>query len=79
MSEGKSSNNRVEGSHAPIRLREREMRGFRGRASIQRFLAVHAAIADAFSTYRHLMPASSHRALRGEAFTAWRQAARAAA
>ncbi len=34
----RSSNNRTEGSHVPIRLRERKMQGFRRPGSVQRFL-----------------------------------------
>jgi transposase-like protein len=75
----RSANNRAEGSHVPIRLRERKMQGFRRPGSTQRFLAVHAAVANTFSTFRHLVSAKGHRALRDEAFAAWRQAARTAA
>lgn len=70
------ADNRVEGSHVPIRLRERKTQGFRRPGPAQRFPAVHAAVAD---TFRHLVSAGSHRALRGEAFAAWREAVSAAA
>ncbi len=53
------ANNRAEGSHAPIRLRERKTQGFRRPGSTRRFLAVPAAVANAFSTPRHLVPSSS--------------------
>jgi putative transposase len=75
----RSASNRAEGSHVPIRLRERKMQGFRRPGSTQRFLAVHAAVANTFSTFRHLVSADGHRALRGGAFAAWREAAGAVA
>jgi putative transposase len=74
-----SANNRAEGSHVPIRLRERKMRGFRRPGSTQRFLSVHAAVANTFATARHLVSAESHRLLRTEAFAAWRDAVARAA
>ena len=37
-------NNRVESSHLPIRLRERQQQRFKSHASAQRFLTPHAAI-----------------------------------
>ena len=70
----KSANNRAEGSHVPIRLRERKMQGFRRPGSTQRFLSLHAAVANTFSTCRHLVSAASHRLLRAGAFAAWREA-----
>ena len=75
----RSANNRAEGPHAPIRLRERRTQGFRRPGSAQRFPAVHAAVANTFATFGHLVSADSHRALRGEAFAVWREAVRAAA
>jgi transposase-like protein len=75
-----SGNDRVEGPHVPLRLRERKMQGLRRPGSARRvFLAVHAAVADAFATSRHPVSAGSHRAPRAGAFAAWREAARAAA
>ncbi len=77
--QARSANNRAEGSHVPIRRRERKMQGFRSPGSTQRFLAVHAAVANTFSTSRHLVSAASHRLLRAEAFAAWRDAVARAA
>ena len=54
---GKRKNNRAEGSHVPIRLRERKMLGFRSPGAAQRFLAAHAAVANTFTTCRHLITA----------------------
>ena len=72
---GKRKNNRAESSHVPIRLRERKMQGFRSSGSAQRFLATHAAVANTFTTCRHLVSASTHRQLLEEAFASWREAA----
>ena len=77
--QGKRKNNRAEGSHVPIRRRERKMQGFRSPGSAQRFLAAHAAVANTFTTCRHLISAATHRQFRTEAFAAWREAAQLAA
>lgn len=73
--QSKRQNNRTESSHVPIRRRERKMQGFRSPGSAQRFLAAHAAVANTFTTSRHLISAQTHRQLRSEAFAAWRKAA----
>jgi putative transposase len=72
---GKRKNNRAESSHVPIRRRERKMQGFRSAGSAQRFLAIHAAVANTFTTCRHLVSARTHRLLRNQAFLAWQLAA----
>ena len=77
--QGKRKNNRAESSHVPIRRRERKMQGFRSPGSAQRFLSTHAAVANTFTTCRHLISARAHRQFRSEAFAAWRQAAELAA
>jgi transposase-like protein len=55
--QAKAKNNRAESSHVPIRRRERKMQGFRSPGSAQRFLAIHAAVANTFTTCRHLVSA----------------------
>jgi putative transposase len=70
----KTKNNRAESSHVPIRRREWKMQGFRSPGSAQRFLAIHAAVANTFTTSRHLVSANSHRFLRTQAFAAWHEA-----
>ncbi len=70
----KSANNRAEGSHVPIRRREWKMQSFRRPGPTQRFLSLHAAVANTFSICRHLVSASNHRLLRAEAFVAWHEA-----
>lgn len=77
--QGKRKNNRAESSHVPIRRGERKMQGFRSPGSAQRFLAMHAAVANVFTTNRHLTSARTHRQLRDQAFAAWRDAADLAA
>lgn len=72
---GKRNDNRAESSHVPIRRRERKMQGFHSAGSAQRFFAIHAAVANTFTTCRHLVSAKTHRLLRNQAFLAWRQAA----
>jgi putative transposase len=59
--QGKRKNNRAESSHVPIRRRERKMQGFRSPGSAQRFLTAHAAVANTFTTCRHLISANTHR------------------
>lgn len=77
--QAKRKNNRAEGSHVPIRRREQKMQGFRSSGSAQRFLAVHAAVANTVSNCRHLVSANTHRQFRAEAFAAWRETAELAA
>jgi transposase-like protein len=72
--QAKTENNRAESSHVPVRRRERKMQGFRSSGSAQRFLALHGAVANTFTTSRHLVSANSHRLLRAQAFAAWREA-----
>lgn len=77
--QAKWKNNRIEGSHVRVRRRERAMQGFRSPGAAQRFLSIHAAVYNHFTTCRHLISAAEHRHRRHQAFTAWRIAACAAA
>ena len=76
---GKQANNRAESSHVAVRRREHKLQGFKSPRSAQRFLAMHAATYNTFNVSRHLTAARTHRLLRAEAFTAWRDAAALAA
>lgn len=67
-------NNRAENSQLPIRKRERQMTGFKGPASAQRFLTVHAAVYNTFYTQRHLISRNALRTLRAKAHAAWNEA-----
>ena len=65
------ANNRVEVSHQPTRHRERQMRGFKSIAHLQRFASVHGVVQNLFRVSRHLLRAAHHRALRTRAFAEW--------
>jgi transposase-like protein len=73
--QGRRKNNRAESSPVPIRLRQRKMQGFRSAGSAQSFLAAHPAVANTFTTCRHLISAATHRQFQAEAFDSWREAA----
>jgi transposase-like protein len=75
----KRMNTRAESSHVPVRRREWKLQGFKSPASAQRFLSIHAATYNTFTIPRHLTSARTHRLLRAEAFSAWREAAGLAA
>ncbi len=66
-------NNRAENSHRPTRRRERQMQRFKSPEQAQNFLSAHAFIHRHFHPRRHLMAATTYRAIRSEAFSAWRQ------
>jgi putative transposase len=51
------------------------MQGFKSRPSAQKFLTTHAAIYNTFYTQSHLIRRPTLRQFRGEALTAWNQAA----
>jgi putative transposase len=71
-------NNRAENSHQPTRRRERKMQGFKSPGSAQRFLSTHAAVYNTFNVQRHLTTRQTHRTLRSEAMSTWRDAVAAA-
>ena len=53
------------------RHRERQMRGFKSIAHLQRFASVHGVVQNLFRVGRHLLRAAHHRALRTRAFAEW--------
>ena len=67
------ANNRVELSHEPTHLRERQMRRFKSAGQAQRFLAVHGAVGNLFRLGRHLIRACHYREFRSRAFSEWQQ------
>jgi putative transposase len=72
--QGLRTNNRPENSHQPIRRREFKMQRFKSPGSAQRFLSVHAAVHNTFTTQRHLTSRNALRILRGAASATWRTA-----
>jgi putative transposase len=62
------ANNRVELSHQPTRMRERQMRRFKSPGQAQRFLSAHG-ITNLFRVGRHHMSSSNHRLLRSRSFS----------
>jgi len=71
-------NNRVEQSHQPTRLRERQMRRFKSLSSAQRFLAAFSRFCNHFRPRRHLLTAAKYRAVRHARFSSWRELSGAA-
>ena len=67
------ANNRAEVSHQPTRQRERQMRGFKSTAHLQRFASVHGLVQNLFRVGRHLLRAVHHRFLRTRAFVEWEE------
>jgi putative transposase len=71
----KGLNNRAELSHQPTRQQERQMRRFKSPRQAQRFLSVHAPIGNLFRTRHRHSTAAGYRVARGQAFSAWQEAA----
>ena len=60
--------------HQHTTERERQMRHFKSGAQAQCFLAVHAAIQNAFRVASHRPKAIHHRFCREQAFNTWKLA-----
>jgi putative transposase len=71
-SQGRHINNRAENSHLPFRRRERAMQRFRSHKTLQKFVAVHAAVYNHFNQERHLNSRKTYKESRSEAFSEWR-------
>lgn len=69
---GQWLNNRAENSHLPFRRRERAMLRFRRGPTLQRFVAVHAAVYNHFNLDRHLTSRPVFRHRRDIALANWR-------
>jgi transposase-like protein len=76
--QGLRANNRAENSHQPVRRRERKQQRFKSPGSAQRFLAIHAAVQNAFYVQRHLLPRRIFKTFRAKTFAVWRQTCLAA-
>ncbi len=68
---GGRSNNRAEVSHQPTRRRERQQIRFKSPGSAQRFLSLHAAIANHFNVQRHMISRRTLKTLRATASADW--------
>ena len=67
-------NNRGEQSHEATRVRERGMRRFKSIRQAQRFVNVHAAVANLYNFGRHLVAAEYCRDFGMSAFNEWSRA-----
>ena len=65
------TNNRIENSHLPFRLRERAMLRFRQMKTLQKFASVHANVHNHFNSERHLVDRPTYKALRSAALAEW--------
>ncbi|WP_211608444.1 IS6 family transposase [Paraburkholderia nemoris] len=68
----KGLNNRAENSHQPTRVREKVMRRFKSARHLQRFASVHDQVANLFMHCRYHTDPRQKRALRTQAFEAWK-------
>jgi putative transposase len=71
-------NNRVENSHQPTRIQERQMKRFKSLEQAQRFLSVPESINSTFRLRRHLLSAARYRLLLNRSFYLWNKTALAA-
>ena len=69
---GRWLNNRIEGSHQPLRRRERIMHRFRRTRSLQKFAAVHSSLYNHFNQERHLYKRHAFKLKRCVALSEWR-------
>jgi len=65
------ANNRVELAHQPTRVRERGMRQSKSMLQAQRFVRVHAAVANLFNLGLHLVSANHCRRSRQGTLGSW--------
>ena len=68
---GRWLNNRIEGSHVPLRRRERAMARFRRMKTLQKFASVHSSVHNHFSQERHLVSCKIYKERRAVALAAW--------
>jgi putative transposase len=70
---GRWLNNRAENSHQPFRRREGAMARFRDIKTLQKFVAVHAALYNLFNLDRKLIRRSVYKENRSAALAEWQQ------
>jgi putative transposase len=68
---GRWANNRIEGSHTPLRRRVRAMLRFRQMKSPQKFAPVHASFHNHFALERHLVDRQTFKQRRRAAWAEW--------
>ena len=68
---GRWANNRIEGSHTPVRRRERAMLRFRRMKTLQKFASVHVSLHNPFSLERHLVDRQTYKDRRSAALAEW--------
>jgi putative transposase len=68
---GRHANTRIEGSHTPLRRRERAMLRFRQMKSLQKFASVHASLHNHFASERHLVDRQTFKQRRSAALAEW--------
>jgi putative transposase len=68
---GRHANNRIEGSHTPLRRRERTMLRFRRMKTLQKFASVHASLSNHIQLERHLVDRTTYKQRRSAAWTEW--------
>lgn len=68
---GRWANNRIEGSHTPLRRRERAMLRFRQMKSLQKFASVHASFHNHFALERHPVDRQIFKQRRSAAWAEW--------
>ena len=71
-------NNRIEQSHQPTRLRERQMRRFKSLPSAQQFLEAFGGFCNHFRVRRHPVTAAEYCAVRHTRYSGRRELARGA-
>jgi putative transposase len=64
-------NDRLEQSHLPTRMRERQMHGFETPHSAQHFLSLFSRVCNLFRPRRHLLTAEQYRASVQGRFQTW--------
>lgn len=74
---GRWANNRVEGSHAPFRKRERAPRFWQIK-SLQKFASVHAFLHDHFNSERHFVDRQTFKQRRSAGRAEWQKVAASA-
>ena len=68
---GRHANSRAENSRLPFRRRERAMLRFRQMTTLQKFVSIHANVANHFNLKRHLVSRQEYKQRRSAALVEW--------